>query len=157
MVRRLFGSIGIAALALALAVAGVGAAEAPDANRPLLSDLMILTQLRQIKLWYAERAGNWRLAAYELDQMKRTLDRIVTLYPRADSVAQDAFVRDKADPALAALELAIAGKDAAAFGVAYGRSTDLCNQCHEQAGVGFITVRVPTKSPFANQLFEPQP
>lgn len=157
MVRRRFGLIGIAAVGVALGAFAAGAADGPDPARPLLSDLMLLTQFRQIKLWYAEKAENWRLAAYELDQMKRTLDRVVTLYPRAEAVAQDALIRDKTDPALAALGRAIAAKDNGGFADAYGRVTDACNQCHEQAGIGFIAVRVPTKSPFANQLFEPQP
>ncbi len=152
---RRFGWLAIAAVA-ALGAVKVGAAEGPDAGRPLLGDLMLLTQFRQDKLWYAERADNWPLAAYELGQLKRTLERVTTLYPQAAEIAQDALIREKTDPAIADLQHAIAVKDKAGFEVAYGRVVDACNHCHEQAKVGFITVRVPTRSPFANQLFEPQ-
>ena len=157
MIKLPFGLIGIAAVAAALGGAEAVAAEASDASRPPLSDLMLLTQFRQDKLWYAEKADNWALAAYELDQVKQTIERVVALYPRANAIAIGALIREKTDPAVAGLERAIAGKDKAGFEGAYGRVTDACNQCHEQAKVGFITVRVPTKSPFANQLFGPQP
>jgi hypothetical protein len=50
----------------------VGAMAQEDAIRPSLADLMALTQLRQFKLWYAERVRNWKLSAYELDQFQAT-------------------------------------------------------------------------------------
>ena len=39
----------------------------PDtSNLTSLADIMGVTQLRHIKLWYAGRAGNWQLTKYEL-------------------------------------------------------------------------------------------
>jgi hypothetical protein len=29
------------------------------------------------------------------------------------------------------------------------------NRCHQEVGVGFIVIRIPTASPFSNQLFPP--
>ena len=157
MIGRLSKGVAIGAVAAILGMSVAGAGDAPQAQRPLLSDLMLLSQLRQMKLWYAEKAENWRLAAYELEQLKGTFDRAVALYPTAGSVSQDTPVRDRIDPAAADLNQAIAAKNKSRFTDAYGRLTDACNACHAAADVGFISVRVPTMSPFGNQLFAPQP
>jgi len=148
------------AVALGLGAEGVAlraTAQEPSALRPTLSDLMALTQLRHFKLWYAERVGNWKLASYELDQMETTLGRIKQLYPTAAAIAQATLINDKMEPVLSDIRRAIEDKNNARFEAAYNHVTELCNQCHHAAGFGFIVVRVPTKSPYANQIFEPQP
>jgi hypothetical protein len=131
--------------------------EEQDASRPLLADLMALTQLRQFKLWYAERADNWKLANYEMDQFAKTIDRMVKLYPSASSIAQANFIHEKTDPALDGLRKAIQDKDSSRFEAAFLKLVDGCNQCHKAADVGFIVVKTPTKSPYANQDFNPNP
>ena len=131
--------------------------EEPNAVRPTLSDLMVLTQLRHAKLWYAERVNNWKLASYELNQMETTLGRIAKLYPTASAVAQATLIHDKTEPVLSDIRRAIEAESNSHFEAAYNHVTELCNQCHQAAGVSFIVVQVPTKSPFANQNFKLQP
>lgn len=146
-------------LIAALSVALIGSlsmralAEEQDAGQPTLGDLMILTQLRHFKLWYAQRVGNWPLADYELKQFQTTIDRIVKLYPQTSSVAQAQLIHEKTDPAMLALRRAVADQDSSRFEAAYVQVTNACNQCHQAAGVGFIAVQVPTHSPFGNQNF----
>ena len=135
----------------------VDATAQEDAIRPSLADLMTLTQLRHFKIWYAERSQNWKLTAYELDQFQATIERTVRLYPTTSSIAQAALIKEKTEPAVADLRRAISGKNSPLFEAAYMRVTAACNQCHQAAGVGFIVVQVPTKSPFSNQRFDPVP
>jgi hypothetical protein len=130
-------------------------AQEQDAARPTLGDLMSLTQLRHFKLWYSHKEGNLPLAAYELEQFKTTVDRVVKLYPTASSVAQSDLIREKTEPAVSELSQAISEKNNARFESAFVRLTNACNECHRAAGVGFIAVRVPTRSPFSNQNFRP--
>jgi hypothetical protein len=130
-------------------------AQEQDAMRPSLSDLMVLTQLRLFKLWYAERVDNWKLASYQLDQLQNTIDRIVKLYPTTASIAQANWIHEKTVPALAGLRRAVAERNKPAYETAYVQITNACNECHKAAGVDFIEVRVPTRSPFANQDFPP--
>lgn len=132
-------------------------AEDQDAARPTLSDLMVLTQLRHYKLWYSERLENWKLADYELNQLVATVDRIKKLYPQTNSIAQANLIQEKTDPALKDLRAAVQSKNNSRFEAAFNQITDACNQCHRAAGVDFILVRVPTKSPFSNQMFTPEP
>jgi hypothetical protein len=133
----------------------VGAPAQEEAIRPSLADLMALTQLRQFKLWYAERVRNWKLAAYELDQFQATIGRTETLYPTASSIAQAASLKENSEPAMKDLGRAISEENNSLFESAYTRITQSCNRCHEAAGVGFIVVRVPTSSPFSNQQLYP--
>jgi hypothetical protein len=130
--------------------------EDQDAARPTLADLMALAQLRHYKLWYSERMENWKLVDYELTQLLATVDRIKRLYPETHSIAQANLIKEKTDPALKALRAAIDGKNNKQFEVAFNHVTDACNECHRSAGVDFIRVRVPWKSPFNNQMFTPE-
>jgi hypothetical protein len=145
-------------LVLATTILSVDAiAQDQNPRLPSLSDLMVITQLRQFKLWYSERADNWKLAAYQYTQLENTLRRIVALYPETSNINQSKFVHDKIEPALVELRRAVSDENKGHFEVAYQRVTDMCNECHQAAGVGFIVVRVPTKSPFSNQEFAPTP
>ncbi len=128
-----------------------------DPHLPSLSDLMVITQLRQFKLWYSAQADNWKLAEYQDTQLESTLRRIVALYPETSSLNQAKLVQDKMEPALSEMRGAVAEGNKKRFELAYRRVTDACNECHRVAGVGFIAVRVPKKSPFSNQEFEPTP
>jgi hypothetical protein len=60
------------------------------------------------------------------------------------------------DPPLAALDSAIKARDGARFADAFADLTGTCNGCHQAANVGFITIRLPTASPFSNQSFVPK-
>jgi len=47
--------------------------------------------------------------------------------------------------------------DGAHFATAFADLTAAaCNGCHRAGQVGFITIRIPTASPFSNQSFTPK-
>lgn len=161
----LLGPIAIALFGLLVAVtmtlrAGAAGSNGDDPTsrsdeRPALGDLMTIAQLRHFKLGYAHRVGNWKLADYELQKLEEVMTRTARLYPTAAAVAQAGLIKEKTDPAIAELRRAIADQDTPRFKAAYVTVTDACNQCHSAAKVGFITIRVPTNSPFSNQVFDP--
>src|SRR5437660_11925560 len=64
----------------------LGACRRParEAYVPELGELMLLQQARHTKLWLAGEAGNWPLAAYELDELDEGFDAIVTFHPVED-------------------------------------------------------------------------
>lgn len=146
-------SLGIAATCVAAEEKGP---ETLADVRPTLGDLMTLAQLRHFKLNYAHQVGNWQLAAYELDKLEETFVRTARLYPTAATVAQSTLIDETTKPALSELRRAISNESTADFKSAYTALTTACNQCHAAANVGFIAIRVPTKSPFSNQTFAPQ-
>jgi hypothetical protein len=115
---------------------------------PGLGDLMILTQLRHIKLWYAGKAGNWELVNYELDRIVESLGKAAVLYrniPVEYILAADGPLTD--------MRGAVKAKDSGRFNGAYSALTSACNACHAGAGIGFVRLQTPTNSPLNDQIY----
>jgi hypothetical protein len=123
---------------------------------PRLSDIMVATQLRHFKLWYAGQVRNWELANYELAQIRGSFENATQLFsniPGADATK----ITQSAEEA----GTAIATKNSAKFAKAYDGLTLACNSCHQAAGFGFIVIREPRMSPiqtspFSNESFRPK-
>ena len=159
--------IGICFLAAAAAVAAAaftdrpwGAAQAQqagDASRtiPSLADIMSATQWRHLKLAYSGKVSNWPLANYELGQIQQSFSAAAELYPTLQGVPLARLIKDESGPTLADIGKAIERKNNADFTRAFTKLTEACNRCHRDAGAGFIVIRIPTSSPFSNQLFPP--
>ena len=134
-----------------LAVAQSGTSMPAAEQHARLGDIMIAVQLRHMKLWFAGKAGNWQLADYELSQLEAGLMEAATLYlgnPTTNIAALSKPAQAIAD--------AIEARDSELFAKAVEDFTDGCNACHQSIGRGFIVIRVPTESPFGNQVFPPR-
>jgi len=118
---------------------------------PRLGDIMNAVQFRHMKLWFAGKALNWELAAYELRQIESGLMEAATLYAGIPATN----VTRMTEPAQSIAD-AIEAKDIRRFAKASAEFTNGCNACHQSVGRGFIVMRVPTESPFNNQVFPPQ-
>jgi hypothetical protein len=114
-----------------------------------LSGLMIAAQFAHTKLWFAGKLGNWKLAAYELDQIQSGLERAASVYP-------DKSLAVSVDGSLQSVRRAIGAGDAASFAKAYTGLTNVCNACHRAMNKSFIAVQVPVNSPFSDQVFVDQ-
>jgi len=126
------------------------------AYMPDLGDIMETAQLRHFKLSYAGSAKNWMLADYELGQIRKSLRETAKLYPNFANVPMAKLIHDISEPALDRVDEAIKAHDADGFVRTFAKLTEACNSCHQAAGFGFIVIRVPTASPFSNQLFPPR-
>jgi hypothetical protein len=138
---------------------GASTAAPTEAYAPGLGELMTLQQMRHTKLWLAGQAGNWELAAYELDELGEGFDDIVRFHPThkdAPVAPKDAIPRMITQP-LADLLAAVNDKDSAAFIRTYDALTTACNDCHRATNFGFNRVQRPESNPFPNQAFSPPP
>ncbi len=120
---------------------------------------MGLAQMRQSKLWFAAESGNWKLAAYELDELKEGFEDVVKHHAthKKSPVPIDQAVETIMTEPLAELQKAIEQKDRNLFEKAYDTVTDGCNACHEATDHGFIVLQRPKANPYSNQVFAPQP
>jgi hypothetical protein len=118
---------------------------------PRLGDIMNAIQSRHMKLWFAGKARNWELAAYELRQIENGLMEAATLYPGIPA----SNVTTMATPTQSIAD-AIEAKDGGRFAKAVGDFTSGCNACHRSIGRGYIVMQVPTASPFSDQVFSAQ-
>lgn len=115
-----------------------------------LSDIMQLTQLRHMKLWYAGKSKNWPLATYELAQLRDTFSKAAMLYLNIPVQ----YIAAVSDP-LIALGDAVTAKDSRKFAKGYKALEAACNACHQAAGVEFIVIQTPATSVFPDQKFTP--
>ena len=144
---------------VASAVIAAGAALAQEAARqvepagepdlPRLGDIMVLQQMRHIKLWFAGSAANWPLADYEIDQLDDGFDA-------ATKLLGGDIVRQQVGEAMSELKKSVDGKDSAAFAIAFDKLSSGCNACHHTLDHGFIVIQRPRLLPYSNQDFAPQ-
>ena len=141
-----------AAIAMGSASPFMVAAQTTQKSPARLADIMSVVQFRHSKLWTAGQQKNWELAGYELELVKTSLNEAIAFYTDipVDNITM-------IDPPIKSIESAIAARNSAAFGKAFGELTTGCNSCHQSTGRGFIVMTVPTGSPFGNQSFAPRP
>ena len=151
----------LAALVVGGLATGTTSAEPPQATAPLvepyvpgLGDFMTgYVQPHHIKLWFAGRATNWKLAAYEADELVETFDDVTTYRASWNEVPVAQLVESVLRPALQEVIAAIADRSAPRFKVAYGRRTAACNACHRAVDHDFLVIKAPIANPFPDQDF----
>lgn len=123
---------------------------------PGLGEIMAQTAQRHAKLWLAGQAGNWPLAAYEMDELEEGFEDAEKYHPSHKSITRPMaeLIAQYMDPSMQELAQAIETKNAQAFVQRYEQLTAACNACHQASGFGFNRVVKPTFNPFANQAFE---
>ena len=85
---------------------GSSSSRAPEPYQPGLGEIMALQQMRHISFWFAGRSGNWRLADYEIGELKEGFEDVSGL------LGSD-IVNEHVGTPIAALEKAIDGKNKA--------------------------------------------
>ena len=130
---------------------------APPAYTPGLGEIMTLTQMRHSKLWFAGQAGNWPLAAYELDELKEGFDAVVTFHPthKDAPLPISELIPKMTNAPVQELETAVGAKNRDTFVQAFDNLTSACNGCHQATNFGFNVVGRPTENPYTNQSFQP--
>jgi hypothetical protein len=115
---NLQGYLAWASIVLLPALPACSRQPTPPPYTPGLGEIMTLTQMRHSKLWFAGQAGNWSLAAYELDELHEGMDDAATFHPtHKDSPVPipEVIAKIMANP-LDELDKAVKARDAAAFG-----------------------------------------
>jgi hypothetical protein len=154
--------------ALALSVSIIAAAQnaAPTAPpggglvildfKPAMDDLMtMLVQPRHIKLYYAGQAKNWKLAAFQLNELRQALARIGRTIPTYRKIGVDTAVASIFTDQAKAVDAAIKAADPAQFAAAYGEMTAACNACHVGMEHPFLVIKVPDAMNYPDQDFRP--
>jgi hypothetical protein len=126
-----------------------GAPPTAESRAPRISEIMVLQQMRHIKLWFAGRAGNWPLADYETDALKQGFDDV------SRQIGGDTVEMAIGAP-ISSLEKTIETKDRGAFTAAYDRLTAGCNSCHRTLDHAFIVIQRPSAVPYSDQSFAVQ-
>jgi hypothetical protein len=124
--------------------------------KPAMDDLMtMLIQPRHLKLHYAGEAKNWKLAEFQLRELRQALARIGRTIPTYRKIGVDEAVASIFTEKAVALEAAIKAADPAKFKAAYAEMTGACNACHAGMEHEFLVIKVPEANVYPNQEFRP--
>lgn len=123
-------------------------------SAPELGQQMLELQIRHDRLWWAGQSGNWTLAYFmvgELGEALRGIERTngdaAELQPEKLSEVMPSMM----NPAIKAVQEALARQDKAAFAKAYDQLSAACTACHQVAGNTFLIMQRP-KTPLLDNL-----
>jgi len=118
--------------------------------KPGLGEFMSGIQIHHSKLWFAGLAGNWKLAGFEVAELRESFDAIKEYCadrPETNSIGTIA-------PAMDSISDAIQEKNSTRFNSSYNLLTNTCNNCHRATQHEFNVIRIPDSPPFSNQDFK---
>jgi hypothetical protein len=121
---------------------------------PGLGEYMTTIQLHAGKLWFAAKASNWDLAAYELDELKETMEAAKALNAEKNGVKISNVLDSVLQTQVAQLAESIKRKRTGEFQKSYDETLSACNGCHTEAGYKFIHIVRPSAPPVTNQKWE---
>ncbi|HEY7553747.1 MAG TPA: hypothetical protein VIH18_02985 [Candidatus Binatia bacterium] len=121
---------------------------------PGLGEYMTTIQLHAGKLWFAARASNWELAAYELHELEETMEAVKKLNVEKNGVKISNVMDAVLQTQIARLEKSIKQKNPSEFQNAYDETLSACNGCHTESGHKFIQIIRPFAPPVTNQKWE---
>jgi len=127
--------------------------EIKDKYHPGLGEYMIGIQLHHSKLWFAGINNNWKLADYEIGEIKESFQSIKDV----ETDRPEVKTVDMILPVLDSVANAITMKDGQLFRKNYDLLTATCNKCHTANKFEFNVIITPTALPVANQDFMPHP
>lgn len=120
---------------------------------PGLGEFMSGIQVHHEKLWFAGNAQNWKLANFEIDEIRESLDDIQRFCTDRPEVVSIPMIL----PPMDSISKAVAGQDLPRFKAAFILLTNTCNNCHRATKHEFNVIQTPTTPPFSNQVFTKQP
>ncbi|MBI1342426.1 MAG: hypothetical protein GC171_05770 [Terrimonas sp.] len=119
--------------------------------KPGFGEFMSSIQVHHNKLWFAGTNGNWKLADFEINEIKESLGDIklfCTDRPEANSIGM-------IEQPLQNVSNAIQQKSITEFKSNYTILTSTCNSCHQATQHEFNIITIPTAPPYTNQSFKP--
>jgi hypothetical protein len=124
-----------------------------SAYRPGLGEFMSGIQVHHAKLWFAGTAGNWKLADFEIGEIKEALDDIQRFCKDRPEVSSLPMIY----PAVDSISISVSKGNLPNFKNAFGLLTSTCNNCHRVTKHEFNVIKIPDTPPFTNQVFTNQP
>ncbi len=117
---------------------------------PGLGEIMGGIQTHHAKLWYAGINNNWKLAQYEIDELKERFVQATQIETERPEVKMIPMMYSSID----SVANAIHNKNMDQFKSAFHLLTASCNSCHAANNFEFNVITIPTAPPVSNQDFK---
>lgn len=121
-----------------------------EAYKPGFGELMGSIQIHHAKLWFAGENQNWKLADFEVKEIKENLEGIQKYCSERTESKSIGMINNAMD----SLSNSIAQKNKEMFQRNYTNLTNSCNTCHQATNFGYNVVIIPKNPPFSNQDFQ---
>ena len=118
--------------------------------KPGLGEFMLGIQMHHAKLWFAGEAQNWKLADFEIGEIKEALDDINEYCKDRTEIKSLPMI----EPAIESMNNAIRQKNSQLFKGSFVLLTNTCNNCHRATNHEFNVIRIPDSPPVSNQDFK---
>lgn len=123
-----------------------------NSYKPGFGELMSGIQVHHSKLWFAGINSNWKLADFEIHEIKEALEDIQKFNgDRSESQSVSMLFC-----ALDSVDAAISNGDTGQFKNSFTYLTNTCNNCHCSTGFEFNVIKIPDAPPYNNQEFKPK-
>jgi hypothetical protein len=118
--------------------------------KPGFGFLMTNIQAHHAKLWFAGINENWKLAKFEVKELKEITDEIQNYQKNRKETELMSMI----EPGLVEIERAINSGNLDDFKKGYTQLTLACNECHKLTDFEYNIVKIPEKQEFSNQEFK---
>ncbi|MCX6290785.1 MAG: hypothetical protein NT126_03380 [Bacteroidetes bacterium] len=126
--------------------------ELREKYRPGLGEIMGGIQTHHAKLWFAGINNNWKLADYEIAEIKERIEEAAEIETNRPEVKTISMIY----PAIDSVANSIRQQNLAAFKNNFQVLTNTCNTCHVANHFEFNVITIPTAPPVYNQDFKAQ-
>ena len=118
--------------------------------KPGLGEIMSVIQMHHAKLWFAGINENWKLADYEIKEIKENFQTAKDFETDRKETGDLPMIDGSIDSVLAAVQQ----KNLPSFKNSFQSLTNTCNSCHRSVNFEFNVVTIPTAPPVSNQEFK---
>lgn len=118
--------------------------------KPGLGEFMSDIQVHHAKLWFAGINNNWKLADFEVGEIKESLDYIQKYCTDRPEVKAIGMI----DGPIDSISNAVQQKNLLLFKNSFTLLTNTCNNCHRATQHEFNVIIIPSAPPVSNQNFK---
>ncbi len=118
--------------------------------RPGLGEIMGGIQTHHAKLWYAAINDNWKLADYEIAEIKERIEEAQEIETNRPEIKTMSMIY----PAIDSVASSIKQQNLSSFKNNFQLLTVTCNTCHSLNHFEFNVITIPTGPPVTNQDFK---
>ena len=119
--------------------------------KPGLGEMMSMIQLHHEKLWFAGINGNWKLADFEINEIKEAVAQATAVETDRPEIKSLPILK----PAIDSVSKAIGAHNIEQFKYSYGELSATCTYCHKTHYFEFNVIREPSGTPVTDQEFAP--
>jgi hypothetical protein len=124
--------------------------ELKEKYKPGLGEIMGGIQLHHAKLWFAGINNNWKLSAFEIDEIKELLESAKEIETDRPEIKNLPMIY----PAVDSVAVSIRQQNPVAFKRCFQLLTVTCNSCHVASHFEFNVITIPSAPPVTNQDFK---